>query len=101
MQFITPKGAIFSYQSFTEWCKKSGLNTPEGLEHLEKSGWTTQKPNPKHRYVYILDKSDRELIARVEKMRKPYPKRGKQATAGNHSDSGGAAPTTTLQDQVF
>ena len=42
---------------------------------LREAGWTEQKSNPKHRYVYVLDKSDSALVERVERMRKPYPKR--------------------------
>jgi hypothetical protein len=47
----------------------------------------------KHRYLMPLDDAMRDKIAPLAK---PYPKRVKQATAGVHPDSGGAAPTHSL-----
>lgn len=49
---------------------------------------------PKHRYLYPLDD---EMRRQIEPLRKPYPKRPKQATPSDQEDSGGAAPTRTLQ----
>jgi hypothetical protein len=77
---------------------------------VKKQGWTTvqgkirktltpsqcepvQKPG-KHRYLMPLDNAMREQIAPLAK---PYPKRAKQATTGDHPDGGGAAPTRALQ----
>jgi len=48
----------------------------------------------KHRYIMPLDA---EMRAKIEPLKKPYPKRVKQAITEAHSDSGGAAPTHTLQ----
>ena len=48
----------------------------------------------KHRYLMPLDA---EMRAKIEPLAKPYPKRVKQATSGDHPESGGAAPTHTLQ----
>ena len=48
----------------------------------------------KHRYLMPLDAEMREQILPLSK---PYPKRVKQATSGDHPESGGAAPTHTLQ----
>jgi len=48
----------------------------------------------KHTYLMPLDPKMRE---RILPLSKPYPKRVKQATSGDHSESGGAAPTHTLQ----
>lgn len=48
----------------------------------------------KHTYLMPLDS---EMRQRIIPLSKPYPKRGKQATTGDHPVSGGAAPTATLQ----
>jgi hypothetical protein len=48
----------------------------------------------KHKYLMPLDDAMR---AQIKPLRKPYPKRAKQASAGDQSVSGGAAPTCTLQ----
>ena len=48
----------------------------------------------KHRYLMPLDA---EMRSRLEPLRKPYPKREKQATGSHQEHSGGAAPTLTLQ----
>jgi hypothetical protein len=57
---------------------------------------------PKHRYVYVLDRSDRALVERIERMRQPYPKRAKQSSdaPADQVGEGGAAPTGTLQEIV-
>ena len=55
---------------------------------------TVVKVHGKHRYLMPLDADMRE---RILPLSKPYPKRVKQATSGDHSESGGAAPTHTLQ----
>lgn len=51
------------------------------------------KALPKHKYLMPLDD---EIRKQIEPLRKPYPKRDKQATGGDHPYSGGAAPTVTL-----
>ncbi len=50
---------------------------------------------PKHRYLMPLDDDMRKQI---EPLRKPYPKREKQAIGSHPEHSGGAAPTLTLQN---
>ena len=52
------------------------------------------KTEGKHKYLMPLDE---EMRARIEPLRKPYPKRPKQATTSDQEASGGAAPTRTLQ----
>jgi hypothetical protein len=53
------------------------------------------RANPgKHKYLMPLDDAMR---ARIEPLRKPYPKRPKQATTSFPEACGGAAPTRTLQ----
>lgn len=51
----------------------------------------------KHKYLMSLDKDMKEQIKHLSK---PYPKRGKQAMSPDQGDSGGAAPTTTLHEEV-
>jgi len=54
------------------------------------------RPLPgKYRYLMPLDD---EMKKQIEPLRKPYPKRDKQAIGGDHPHSGGAAPTVTLQN---
>jgi hypothetical protein len=56
------------------------------------------RTNPgKHKYLMPLDDAMR---AQIEPLRKPYPKRAKQASAGDQLVSGGAAPTCTLQKKA-
>ena len=50
----------------------------------------------KHKYLMPLDD---EMRRRIGPLRKPYPKRDKQAIGPDQGHSGGAAPTVTLQNQ--
>jgi hypothetical protein len=54
-----------------------------------------KKPG-KYRYVMPLDD---EMRKQIEPLRKPYPKRDKQAIGSDQEHSGGAAPTVTLQNK--
>jgi hypothetical protein len=58
------------------------------------STMTTVNVEPKYKYLMPLDD---EVRKKIELLRKPYPKRDKQAIGGDHPHSGGAAPTVTLQ----
>jgi len=51
----------------------------------------------KYRYLMPLDDA---MHAQIEPLRKPYPKRAKQATTDVQSACGGAAPTCTLQTTI-
>lgn len=51
----------------------------------------------KHKYVYILDS---DLVPKIKKMIKPYPKRATSKDSvvlGDHPREGGASPTVALQ----
>ena len=74
----------------------SGFKTHMGnVSRCRKTGDMEKMRLPgKHRYLYPLDEPMRRQI---EPLRKPYPKRPKQATSSDQEDSGGAAPTRTLQ----
>ena len=60
-------------------------------------GWKRQKSNPKHKYVYLLDKKDKALRRRIEAMRQPYPKRTPTGGASEPTEAGGSTPTRPLQ----
>ena len=68
-----------------------------------KNGWRFQDANRKLRYVYILDKFDRKLIKKIEKMKLDYPKRNNRVnsligrTFAHQARDGGSNPTLTLQ----
>ena len=52
---------------------------------------------PKHKYLFPLND---EMRAKVELLRKPYPKRAvskENVATANHAVEGGANPTTALQ----
>lgn len=74
-------------------CSKYGTRSLARLASLGVNAETIKTPG-KHRYLMPLDKEMREHVIPLAK---PYPKRVKQATSGDHPESGGAAPTHTLQ----
>lgn len=74
-QWIAPDGTIRDQKHPYELAKKKGGTRAQWVKALRAAGWTEQPSNPKHRYVYILDKKDKALVDRVERMRQPYPKR--------------------------
>lgn len=61
--------------------------------HIGKPFIERIKGSSKFRYLMALDDDMRQ---KIERLRKPYPKRAKQAIAGVQPDSGGAAPTGAL-----
>jgi hypothetical protein len=77
--------------------KKKGFTTCFGEKRAtwKPEQCTKVKMDGKHRYLMPLDD---EMRKRIEPLRKPYPKRDKQAIGGDHPHSGGAAPTVTLQN---
>jgi hypothetical protein len=83
--------------------KRSGRNVTwsQQKEAMIDAGWEMQSSNPKHRYVYVLDKSDKRLIDYVESLRQPYPKRAAEVTPGDtlgvQQRKGGSRPTQPLQ----
>jgi hypothetical protein len=106
-QWIAPNGRIYDQKlPYNLAHTERGGTRGQWTEALRKAGWKEQKSNPKHRYVYILDRNDKALVDRVERMRKPYPKR--QICAGSidsdapviQTGEGGVSPTPALQNQV-
>ena len=99
VQWVTPNGVIQNLNAMTRMAKARKLTTAVFFNKCRLAGWTTQKSNPKGRYVYILDRTDKRLIDKVEAMRQPYPKRGTGETdnaAHSHAQTGGASPTVPL-----
>jgi hypothetical protein len=102
MNIVSPSGRVLNRRSLGSMSKYTSGNIKTLRERLKNEGWTEQSSNPKHRYVYVLDKSDRALVDRVERMRQPYPKRvprgsGEIDNAADTSlQTGGASPTDPL-----
>lgn len=100
-QWIAPNGRVYDQKHPSNLRAREGNKYPRAryVEALRRAGWIEQSSNAKFRYVYVLDKSDKALIERVERMRQPYPKRAGSADSGTPSDqlgSGGAIPTPAL-----
>ena len=81
-QWVSPLGRIWSSNSLTKRRSQHGGTTGQLIGRLRAHGWHEQPTNPKHRYVYIVDRSDRALVARIDALRQPYPKRGRSAASG-------------------
>lgn len=102
-QFVAPNGRIYDQKIIYDTRRRNGtLKTVAWTQQRDaflSAGWHEQLSNPKHRYVYILDRSDKALIDRVERMRQPYPKRATSADSGTPGDQpggSGATPTVAL-----
>ena len=76
-QWISPRGRIWSSNSLTKRRSQHGGTCAEIEARLCAAGWREQVANPKHRYVYRVDRGDRILAARVAALQRPYPKRGR------------------------
>lgn len=74
-QWVAPDGTIRDQKHPKNIADVYGGTRAQWVKALRDSGWQEQSSNPKHRYVYILDKKDKALIDRIERMRQPYPKR--------------------------
>lgn len=90
--FVTKEGKRYHSRSVhscgyaLHFGRKTYTPKPEEMTRVNTPG--------KHKYLMPLDD---EMRARIEPLRKPYPKRPKQATTDDQSARGGAAPTRTLQ----
>ena len=101
-EWISPHGRSFNANYPYNLAESRGGTGLGWKRTLLSAGWRTQKANPKHRYIQVLDKSDDALVRRVERMRQPYPKRPTRAESID-SDAmtfqvkeGGANPTSAL-----
>lgn len=98
-EFIAPSGRILNRRMLHK-AKSFGITTGQYRDKLVAAGWRTQYSNPKYRYVWILDRSDRALVERIEAMRVPYPKRAASILADAstvQAEEQGAAPMAALQ----
>jgi len=101
-QWVSPAGRIYDQKLASNIAKREGIERRDVTKYLKSKGWTEQKSNPKGRYVFVLDTSNKALIERVEKMRKPYPKRGAgeiDNAPDTNQETGGASPTAPLINQ--
>jgi len=102
-EIISPTGRVYHRRIITEYARQNSISNAKMRKFMIESGWRYQKYNPKGRYVFVLDKSDKDLIDRVESMCKPYPKRNNGGssdladTSGVHLGKGGSIPTLPLQ----
>lgn len=77
-QFVAPNGRVFDQSIVANIKRNHGLDNVRWADQrdaLLAAGWDEQVSNPKHRYVYVLDKGDAALVDRIAAMRLPYPKR--------------------------
>ena len=98
-QWVSKSGRAFNQMLPRDLSRTRGGTRIGWVNRLRVEGWREQRSNPKHRYVYILDRTDKRLIDKVEAMRQPYPKRGTGETdnaAHSHAQTGGASPTVPL-----
>lgn len=96
MQYVRPDGRVFDQKAPYDLARERGGTRREWHDRLIADGWTVQQSNPKHRYVCVLDKRDRELRERIDALATDYPKRAKRATTGDQSARGGSTPTRAL-----
>lgn len=74
-QWIAPSGRVFDGKLPWNLYNQRGGSRKQWVAALKKAGWRTQKSNRKHRYVRALNTANKDLVARVEAKRQPYPKR--------------------------
>jgi len=99
-QIVAPNGRIYDIRNVSSWAKQRKVSWQFMRDALVKNGWFEQPTNPKHKYVYVIDKSDKRLTKLVEEMRQPYPKRGRGETDSafqSNEETGGASPTRPLE----
>lgn len=98
-EWVAPNGRTYNQMLPRNLSDTRGGSAQTWRGRLKKEGWKVQQSNPKWRYVYLLDKSDPALLARIERMRVPYPKRVSSVasdTPAPQVGEGGATPTETL-----
>lgn len=82
-QWVAPNGRVYDQKYASNIAKKTGVPRAAVSRQLIDGGWREQLSNPKFRYVYVLDKTDKALIALVESKRQPYPKRDTRPVNGD------------------
>lgn len=78
-QLIAPNGRIYDqkmiWQIRFQHNILNRISWSEQAQALIDNGWQWQEINPKYRYVYVLDKKNKQLTELIESKRQPYPKR--------------------------
>jgi hypothetical protein len=76
-QWVSPIGRVHDAKHPSNLRKRQGDKYPRStyVKLLKEQGWYEQSTNPKHRYVFVLDKKDKALSKIVASMKQPYPKR--------------------------
>ena len=96
-QWVAPNGRVMDQKLPSNIAHSLQAKPIAGYDSVERrdvvtalraNGWREQESNPKHRYVAVLDKSDKALVARVEAMRCEYPKRESARPGSIESDAG-------------
>ncbi len=93
-QWVSPEGKILDQKTPGNLVEQRGFPSNSGgwlkgqraqwVQAMRDAGWVEQITNPKHRYVKVLRKRDKELHARIADMAQPYPKRvGTSAAAAS------------------
>lgn len=98
-QWVSPTGRVLDQKLPHNLMVRDGRRRTrmDYVRALRAAGWREQATNPKYRYVYILDRNDKALVARIERMAKPYPKRAPLEGQKGPPSVGGSIPTRTLQ----
>jgi hypothetical protein len=78
-QYIAPNGRVYDQKIVYDLRLQHGIldrvSWSEQRKALLDAGWRCQKTNPKHRYVQVLDKTDKGLVHLVQSKARDYPKR--------------------------
>lgn len=104
---VDPSGRAYNRKLIGELCRRNRVSFKAQTEALAAAGWDFQRSSAKHRYCVVLrGKKDPDLLARVEEMRLPYPKRSdfwdvraaeaSRDAAGHQPEEGGSTPTLPL-----
>jgi len=85
-QWIAPNGRIYDQKLPYDLRRRDKFkySRQRYVKGLQSKGWYEQASNPKHRYVYVLDKRDKDLVRLVESKRVPYPKRDMRPVNGDN-----------------
>lgn len=82
MELIAPNGRVINRMMLASVAKRRGGGIAHLRRELRAAGWREQASSPKHRYVCVVDKSNKALVARIAAMSLPYPKREQKADSG-------------------
>jgi hypothetical protein len=104
VQFVSPTGRIYHSKILYDLCRRAGYSKgrkpqKDARRWLLANGWREEAINSKHKYVVVLDKTDKQLVARVDQMRQAYPKRPASIdgdASAHHVGEGGSIPTAGL-----